>query len=83
MFVALHHDSAISICSVDPTVQGDYTICLDNSFSRLTGKTVFFEIIVDSAGEEDDDEEEWKNAVAADELYGDKLQSMEVASVKT
>lgn len=76
-----YNDSSFFISRVDPTVQGDYTICFDNSFSRLTSKTVFFEIIVDSAGEDEDDDEEWKNAVAADELYGDKLQSLEVASV--
>ncbi|XP_058495856.1 transmembrane emp24 domain-containing protein 1b [Solea solea] len=43
---------------VEPTEQGDYQICFDNSFSRFSEKMVFFEIIIegqagDVAGEDD------------------------------
>ncbi|XP_039254483.1 transmembrane emp24 domain-containing protein 5-like isoform X2 [Styela clava] len=65
------------IHTVDPTVEGDYVVCFDNSFSRMTGKTVFFEIIEDSAGEEEEEDGGWKDAVEPDEQYGDKLQSLE------
>jgi len=69
---------------VDPTEEGDYEICFDNTFSRITRKTVFFEIILDSSSDSDDlddDEGEWKKFVAPDETYGDALTSMEVAGV--
>ena len=64
---------------MEPTEEGDYEICFDNSFSRVTKKTVFFEIIVDTMEENDlDADENWKKFVTEDETYGDKLTSLEV-----
>lgn len=33
---------------VDPTEDGDYRLCFDNSFSKLSEKMVFFEVVINS-----------------------------------
>nr|XP_009859742.1 transmembrane emp24 domain-containing protein 1-like isoform X2 [Ciona intestinalis] len=66
------------IHTIDPTEQGDYEVCFDNTFSRITSKTIFFEIIIDNnEGGMDEDDEAWKKFVASDETYGDKLATLE------
>lgn len=45
--------------TVDPTEQGDYRICFDNSFSRISEKMVYVEVIVDGPEEDDEDDEDW------------------------
>ncbi|XP_070787077.1 transmembrane emp24 domain-containing protein 1-like, partial [Enoplosus armatus] len=44
---------------VEPTQEGDYQICFDNSFSRFSEKMVFFEIIIDGQGGDVGGDEEW------------------------
>ncbi|NXR09656.1 TMED1 protein, partial [Semnornis frantzii] len=44
--------------TVEPTEPGDYRLCFDNSFSTISEKLVFFELIFDSAQEEEEEEEE-------------------------
>lgn len=44
---------------VEPTQEGDYEICFDNSFSHFSEKMVFFEIILDGQGGEVGGDEEW------------------------
>ncbi|KAA8595091.1 transmembrane emp24 domain-containing protein 1b [Etheostoma spectabile] len=44
---------------VEPTVEGDYEICFDNSFSRFSEKMVFFEIILEGQGGDVGGDEEW------------------------
>ncbi|KAM7393924.1 hypothetical protein PAMP_020758 [Pampus punctatissimus] len=44
---------------VEPTEEGDYQICFDNSFSRFSEKMVFFEIIIESQGGDVGGDEEW------------------------
>ncbi|XP_041838170.1 transmembrane emp24 domain-containing protein 1b [Melanotaenia boesemani] len=44
---------------VEPTVEGDYEICFDNSFSRFSEKMVFFEIIIEGQGGDVGGDEEW------------------------
>ncbi|KAM3622894.1 uncharacterized protein V6R79_004373 [Siganus canaliculatus] len=44
---------------VEPTLEGDYQICFDNSFSRFSEKMVFFEIIVEGQGGDVGGDEEW------------------------
>ncbi|NXE17346.1 TMED1 protein, partial [Lophotis ruficrista] len=44
--------------SVEPTEAGDYKLCFDNSFSAISEKLVFFELLFDSARDDDDEEEE-------------------------
>ena len=36
----------LCMCRDRATVSGEYHFCFDNSFSRITAKTVFFRIIV-------------------------------------
>lgn len=74
-----------AIHTVDETDEGDYEVCFSNRFSRISQKVVFFEIIIDSDGGDymddfGDDDEDWKNFIAPDETYGDKLATLEVAS---
>lgn len=44
---------------VEPTVEGDYQVCFDNSFSRFSEKMVFFEIIIEGPGGDVGGDEEW------------------------
>ncbi|NWR61149.1 TMED1 protein, partial [Bucorvus abyssinicus] len=41
-----------------PTEAGDYRLCFDNSFSTISEKLVFFELLFDSARDEEEEEEE-------------------------
>ncbi|XP_029943428.1 transmembrane emp24 domain-containing protein 1b [Salarias fasciatus] len=44
---------------VEPTEEGDYEICFDNSFSRFSEKMVFFEIIIEGQGGDVGGDDEW------------------------
>lgn len=44
---------------VEPTHEGDYQICFDNSFSRFSEKMVFFEIIIEGQGGDVGGDDEW------------------------
>lgn len=44
---------------MEPTQEGDYEICFDNSFSRFSEKMVFFEIILEGQGGDVGGDEEW------------------------
>ncbi|KAM5170004.1 transmembrane emp24 domain-containing protein 1 [Mantella aurantiaca] len=61
--------------TVDPTEAGDYMICFDNSFSTISEKLVFFEIIFD--GQQGDDEpDSWADIVEPDELLDIKMEDI-------
>ncbi|KAF3687390.1 Transmembrane emp24 domain-containing protein 1 p24 family protein gamma-1 [Channa argus] len=51
---------------VEPTVEGDYQICFDNTFSHFSEKMVFFEIIVEGQGGDEGGDEEWPGLEEAD-----------------
>ncbi|XP_069023921.1 transmembrane emp24 domain-containing protein 1b [Embiotoca jacksoni] len=51
---------------VEPTEDGDYEICFDNSFSRFSEKMVFFEIIIEGQGGDTGGDEEWMGMVEPD-----------------
>lgn len=40
-------------------MEGDYEICFDNSFSRISEKMVFFEIIIEGQGGDVGGDDEW------------------------
>ena len=44
-------------------MEGDYRFCFDNSFSRMSPKVVFFELIAerddDDEDDDDDDGDDW------------------------
>lgn len=44
---------------MEPTEEGDYEICFDNSFSRFSEKMVFFEIIIEGQGGDVGGDDEW------------------------
>ncbi|RXM92032.1 Transmembrane emp24 domain-containing protein 1 [Acipenser ruthenus] len=51
---------------------GDYEICFDNSFSRMSEKMVFFEVITEGLLQ-DTAVEDWAQVVQPDELVDFKL----------
>ncbi|XP_028268871.1 transmembrane emp24 domain-containing protein 1a [Parambassis ranga] len=56
------------IHTVDPTEDGDYRLCFDNSFSKLSQKMVFFEVIINHQNQD-----EWVDFAAAESLVEYKL----------
>uniref|UniRef100_A0A8C5P8C2 Transmembrane p24 trafficking protein 1 n=1 Tax=Leptobrachium leishanense TaxID=445787 RepID=A0A8C5P8C2_9ANUR len=61
--------------TVEPTDTGDYMICFDNSFSTISEKLVFFELIFDSRGE-DEEPDNWSEMVEPDELLDIKIEDI-------
>ena len=56
------HPSICAFCfRAETDIEGDYKFCFDNSFSRMSPKVVFFELITDHDDEEgdDDDGDDW------------------------
>ncbi|KAM6360770.1 transmembrane emp24 domain-containing protein 1 [Pluvialis apricaria] len=71
--------------TVEPTEAGDYKLCFDNSFSTISEKLVFFELIFDSAREEEEEEEEedggeegdgWAEAAAPEDALDVKIEDI-------
>lgn len=65
------------LCRVDSTEDGDYRLCFDNSFSKLSEKMVFFEVI-NSQGDAGGGREEWANITASESLVEYKLEEIRV-----
>lgn len=73
----------VSVSRVEPTEAGDYKLCFDNSFSTISEKLVFFELIFDSL--QDDEEVEgwaetlgWPDAVEPEEMLDVKMEDIKV-----
>nr|KAG5694163.1 hypothetical protein BaRGS_001490 [Batillaria attramentaria] len=51
-----------NVVRIQALAEGEYKFCFDNSFSRMSPKVVFFEIIAEYDDDEDDDEDgdDWK-----------------------
>lgn len=62
---------------VDLTEDGDYRLCFDNSFSKLSQKMVFFEVIINSQSSAGGGPDEWVD-VAAESLVEYKLEDIRV-----
>ncbi|XP_064293314.1 transmembrane emp24 domain-containing protein 1 [Phalacrocorax carbo] len=64
--------------TVEPTEAGDYKLCFDNSFSAISEKLVFFELIFDSAQEEEEEEEgdAWLEAAEPDDTLDVKIEDI-------
>ncbi|XP_010872663.2 transmembrane emp24 domain-containing protein 1a isoform X2 [Esox lucius] len=63
------------IHTVEPTEDGDYRLCFDNSFSKLSEKMVFFEVIVEGqAGDE-----EWADMAEQESMMEYKLEDIREA----
>lgn len=63
---------------VDPTEQGDYRICFDNSFSRISEKRVYVEVIVDGPEENDEGDEDWAALAEPEDSLEYKLEDIRV-----
>ncbi|XP_003220100.2 transmembrane emp24 domain-containing protein 5 [Anolis carolinensis] len=65
------------------TEAGDYMFCFDNTFSTLSEKVIFFELILDNMG--DEEQEDWKQYITGTDLLDMKLEDIQesVNSVKS
>lgn len=54
------------------TEDGDYMFCFDNTFSTISEKVIFFELILDNMGEE----ETWKKFISGTDLLDMKLEDI-------
>lgn len=59
-----------AIHMVDPTEAGDYRLCFDNSFSKMSKKMVYFQVAINAQGRA---REEWADVAAKDSLVEDQL----------
>lgn len=66
------------------TDDGDYMFCFDNTFSTLSEKVIFFELILDNMGD-DEQEEDWKKYITGTDLLDMKLEDIleSVSNVKS
>ncbi|KAM6233266.1 transmembrane emp24 domain-containing protein 1 [Porphyrio hochstetteri] len=69
--------------TVEPTEAGDYKLCFDNSFSTISEKLVFFELLLDSAGGDEEEEEEeeeegdgWGEAAGPEDTLDVKIEDI-------
>lgn len=60
------------------TEDGDYMFCFDNTFSTVSEKIIFFELILDNM--DDGDPEDWKEYVQGADLLDMKLEDIMVSS---
>ncbi|XP_036413718.1 transmembrane emp24 domain-containing protein 1b [Colossoma macropomum] len=61
---------------VEPTEEGDYQLCFDNSFSRFSEKMVFFEVILESAANDAGADDEWAGLGEPENLLEYKLEDI-------
>uniref|UniRef100_A0A8C6TDX3 Transmembrane p24 trafficking protein 5 n=1 Tax=Neogobius melanostomus TaxID=47308 RepID=A0A8C6TDX3_9GOBI len=59
------------------TEDGDYMFCFDNTFSAVSEKIIFFELILDNM-ETDEDPEDWKEYVHGTDMLDMKLEDIMV-----
>ncbi|NP_001003487.1 transmembrane emp24 domain-containing protein 1a precursor [Danio rerio] len=64
------------IHTVDSTEEGDYRICFDNSFSRISEKMVYVEVIMDGPEGEDEDDEDWAALAEPEDSLEYKLEDI-------
>uniref|UniRef100_A0A672IA47 Transmembrane emp24 domain-containing protein 1-like n=1 Tax=Salarias fasciatus TaxID=181472 RepID=A0A672IA47_SALFA len=67
---------------VDPMEDGDYRLCFDNSFSKLSEKMVFFEVIVNSQSSSDAAADEWADVAVAESVAEYRLEDLRVRPAK-
>lgn len=61
---------------VEPTEEGDYQFCFDNSFSRFSEKMVFFEVILESPANGAGADDEWAGLGEPENLLEYKLEDI-------
>lgn len=67
-----------AIHMVDPTEDGDYRLCFDNSFSKLSEKMVFFKVIINSQSSEGRGQDEWVDVAMPESMLEYKLEDIKV-----
>ncbi|XP_078285385.1 transmembrane emp24 domain-containing protein 1-like [Rhinoraja longicauda] len=65
--------SSDGVHTIEPTMNGDYKICFDNSFSTISEKLIFFEVIFDDA------QEDWSEIVEPEEMLDIKIDDIKEA----
>uniref|UniRef100_A0A8D2JK74 GOLD domain-containing protein n=1 Tax=Sciurus vulgaris TaxID=55149 RepID=A0A8D2JK74_SCIVU len=63
----------------DHTVEtevGDYMFCFDNTFSTISEKVIFFELILDNMGEKAQEQEDWKKCITGTDILEMKLEDI-------
>lgn len=63
---------------MDLTEDGDYRLCFDNSFSKLSQKMVFFEVIINSQSSTGVGRDEWVDVTTTETLVEYKLEDIRV-----
>lgn len=63
---------------MDLTEDGDYRLCFDNSFSKLSQKMVFFEVIINSQSSTGVGRDEWVDVTTTETLVEYKLEDVRV-----
>lgn len=63
---------------VEPTEDGDYRLCFDNSYSKLSEKMVFFEVIVEAQGGDARGGEEFADMAEPESMVEYKLEDIRV-----
>ncbi|XP_036056045.1 transmembrane emp24 domain-containing protein 5 isoform X2 [Onychomys torridus] len=58
------------------TEVGDYMFCFDNTFSTISEKVIFFELILDNMGEEAQEQEDWKKYITDTDVLEMKLEDI-------
>ncbi|CAM4715002.1 unnamed protein product [Lepidochelys kempii] len=56
------------------TEDGDYMFCFDNTFSTLSEKVIFFELVLDNMGE--GEQEDWKKYITGTDMLDMKLEDI-------
>lgn len=67
-------------CRVDPTDEGDYQLCFENKFSKISEKMVFFKVVVNDADQGQYAWDEWMREAMPENLLDYKLQDIRVRS---
>ncbi|XP_012686696.2 transmembrane emp24 domain-containing protein 1b [Clupea harengus] len=62
--------------TVEPTEEGDYQICFDNSFSRFSEKMIFFEVILEVPAADEGGDDEWAGLGEPESLLEYKLEDI-------
>lgn len=70
--------TALFSCRVDPTDEGDYQLCFENKFSKMSEKMVFFKVVVSDADQGQYAWDEWIEQAMPENLLDYKLQDIRV-----
>ncbi|XP_048359726.1 transmembrane emp24 domain-containing protein 1 [Sphaerodactylus townsendi] len=69
------HRKSDGLHTIEATETGDYKLCFDNSFSTISEKLVFFELIFDSP-HEDEDLNGWAEMAEPEEMLDIKIEDI-------